>query len=190
MQLQDERVVQASPVARLLARHFDFALATALTGFLFVPLVAPLVFVASDSAEGGDTYRAYLMVAVVLITLIAQCLDALIYRSFGATPGKWLLGIRVVGANGENASTMRYWMRNMRMAGSAMGAGVLAIGALTHAYQWQRLARKGATSYDATLGTSVIQAPDKARPLLYVAAVIGVVAALVAAGIEIQHAMG
>ena len=94
---------------------------------------------------------------VLTVTLLAAGLavDALIFRLFGNTPGKALLGLRVIGQDGQRLNGKQYLLRNLQIMIQGFGLGLPLVFLVTFILQWVRVSKGRPASYDATPGYRV-----------------------------------
>jgi uncharacterized RDD family membrane protein YckC len=81
--------------------------------------------------------------------------DAACYRIFGNTPGKKLLGLRVVTADGNQLRFFAYYLRNLHLWASGLAFGVPVLHILTMGWQFHRLVDGKRASYDQRSGNRV-----------------------------------
>ncbi len=84
---------EAHPFRRYFARNLDLLLITTVVGFIIVSIVRIRPY--TDTLQTVLRYLSYFMFIPI---------EALMLHSWGTTPGKWLMGIRVENANGGNLS--------------------------------------------------------------------------------------
>lgn len=144
-ELEGPRLPDAGAWRRLLARLFDM--------WWQIPLVIFVVTVSLGLAIPSflpwvTTPRGGQVVAVVCIPL-AFVLDALMLANFGRSPGKALLGLRLVTYKGQHLGLGAAIRRNLLMwiAGLAFTIPLLCL--VTAARQGIRVARGRGASYDA-----------------------------------------
>jgi hypothetical protein len=89
---------------------------------------------------------------------IALFLDAIVYKLFGNTPGKWMLNL-VVTASGDRLSLLQYLRRNVGLWVSGLALGLPFCTLFTMLYQSSRLGYGKPASYDEALAFSVRQKP-------------------------------
>ena len=145
----------ASRWSRFFARTFDYWCEVAL-------VVACFVFVL---ATYSPTFAAWLatpgapLLFVIICLPIALALDAFLYRIFGNTPGKAMLGLVCVTSTGKALSFSQYLARNISIWIKGFGLGVPIVNLFTMAYQHRRLGRGQQASYDEATGTKVVSKP-------------------------------
>ena len=141
----------ASPSHRFFARIFDIWVLSVCVIFplSYVLGLYSATYVRLIESPGMDKLSALLFLPVILFV------EALIVGFFGNTPGKWLMGVKVVDYRGNPLTTVAYLKRNLRVWFSGLAVGVPIFGLATMYYQWNKLVSKGSTSYDFQLKTQV-----------------------------------
>ncbi len=143
----DTKVVltPAGPWRRYFARLFDLFLFGLLSGLIFgyvtavwFPDVYNLLFVEIENK----------ILANIIYLPMALIVEALVYSVFGSTPGKYLLGIKVVDMLSNKLMGMDYFYRNMSVWCYGLGFGLPLISLITMAKQHGNLKNKGSTGYD------------------------------------------
>ncbi len=173
------RVYLPSPVARLLARFVDYGLYTmAFYGVLYLREVP---------------YDAALLLSVnPLLWLPMVALEAGMLSTWGTTPGKALMGIRVTTfGDAPRLSYLRAFMRSLMVFTLGMGVMVPQLLPIMLAFEYWMLRRRGITPWDARCSTLPTQAIP-ALPSRYVLAVITLYTSAVIAASCVQpwfHAM-
>ncbi|MCX2533695.1 RDD family protein [Plesiomonas shigelloides] len=148
--------IEAKRFPRFFARIFDVWWETMLLGFFLGSALGTL----STSFAKWILFSPYAeQIFSVLCLPIALVLDAAIYKIFGNTPGKALLGIQVRHANGERLGLDQYVSRNFSMWWYGLAAGVPLINLITMSNQGDRLNKGKAASYDEPAGYVVIARP-------------------------------
>jgi uncharacterized RDD family membrane protein YckC len=87
------------------------------------------------------------IIGIVLLPIIFV-VEGIIYRLFGTTPGKWMLLVRVLKADGSTPSFLEYFLRLVGVWYYGYGMGIPIVYLMTMAVQAMRLGRVGATTYD------------------------------------------
>jgi hypothetical protein len=90
---------------------------------------------------------------------ISLVLDAAIYRVFGNTPGKVLLGLKVIGSNGSSLGFGKYLERNFSLWLYGFAFGLPFISVLTLIHQASRLGRGLPARHDQNLDCQVRAKP-------------------------------
>lgn len=127
---------QIRPWMRYWARGFDIGLAGVVAGVV-------LEFVYPQALELPD------VVFGIILTAIYIPVEALLLSSFGATPFKALLNIRVRNQNGDKLSFREALARSLNVWIRGLGLGLPIITLITNYTSYQRLSSSGATSWDA-----------------------------------------
>jgi len=116
---------------------------------LFVGYVFPA------SVEGYLKLLENPVTAGIYLYLLWIPVEAAFLSSFGATPAKWIFGIRVVAANGRK---LRYGEAVKRtclvwLQGEGLGIPIVAI--FTRLFAYRRLTKTGTTLWDSSTGSVV-----------------------------------
>ncbi len=146
---------EAGPWARCLARILDIWVSISIVAFLF-GLFAGARWGGLPSwlqGTGGSNLLGILLLPFGLV------IDAGIRRLFGNTPGKALLGLSVIGADGRPLGHGEYLGRNFNLWLRGLGLGLPLISLFTLYRQYQRLKAGSQASYDALGGCYVIAEP-------------------------------
>jgi uncharacterized RDD family membrane protein YckC len=122
------------------------------------PLVGAIVgYLGSVNTDLGDLIAtSNPSVLGVLVAPIVMLFDAAVVAMFFNSPGKALLGLKVVSAEAESLSPAEYLERNMRLWVSGMAFGLPLLSLFAAAYQGERAWRDGYTTYDRARGTLVL----------------------------------
>lgn len=144
---------------RFFARAFDISLITVLLMAVqyFTPPEVIWNLFGWKPEDGAIPTPLLALVTVPIILLI----DSLIYKVFGNTPGKALLGITITDRNGDKLDRFGlHYLRNLYfwLMGTALMTPIVAFVAMI--YQAVRLQKKKPTLYDQSLNLQV-----KAKPL-------------------------
>jgi uncharacterized RDD family membrane protein YckC len=91
----------------------------------------------------------------VLATLSLVPLEAFALHLFGTTPGKALFGIRLSTAEGERISLVQSFSRALRVWVLGMGIGFPVLSLFAQIAGYFRLASRGRTVWDESLGIEV-----------------------------------
>jgi hypothetical protein len=81
--------------------------------------------------------------------------EALFLSVGGATPGKWIFGIRVTSLNGENLTYGKALKRAVLVFVLGDGFGVPIVNLLPRLYAYRRLTKTGSTLWDKSIGSVV-----------------------------------
>jgi uncharacterized RDD family membrane protein YckC len=129
--------------ARFFARIFDLWC----EGFL-----APFILLAASYYYSADFVEWIKGVPLLLFSFLclphALFLDAFLYRVFGNTPGKALLGLKVETLDRKPLSFRQYLNRNYSMWVSGLSLGIPLVYLCTMAYQYLRIGKGRQASYD------------------------------------------
>ena len=85
--------------------------------------------------------------------------EALMFAMFGSTPGKWLMGIRVVRADGEQLTFIDGLKRTTGVVIKGLGLWLPIVSMITHIMAYNRLNNTGSTSWDEDGGFRVLHKP-------------------------------
>lgn len=144
----------AGPWARYFARCFDIA---------FVGVLFWLTLTVARGLNRGEAVMPSLadhgVALTVLIVLSLPLIDAIIAAVFGNTPGKAMLGVRVVDARGKRASLPRYFGRNLLVGAVGLGCGVGLVAIGTQLWQFLRVRGGQAAAYDLWTKCRVLGRP-------------------------------
>ena len=135
---------------RYFARCFDFWIALL---FLIVPYVILCVL------GFGKLLNEYTGTVVLVETLLAFVVDALIYAIFGNTMGKALLGLRVVRSDGSKPDAGHYFVRNLQVWLRGYAMGIPPFNFFMMLIQANRINKTQTVSYDRSSGDQVITRP-------------------------------
>ena len=141
----------ASPSHRFFARLFDIWSLSVLVAIPIGYLLSlySATWVNFIEIPGADKLATPLFLPIIL------CAEAVIFGWLGTTPGKWLMGIRVVDYRGRPLTTITYLKRNFRVWFSGLALGIPIFSLATMYYQWNKLTSRGSSSYDFELKTQV-----------------------------------
>lgn len=129
---------------RFFARIFDVWLEFIIVSFITGMILGffSINFEKWIDGEWGD------LLSWLIILPIALILDAIIYKIFGHTPGKALLGIRVISPSSSDLNFDQYLRRNFSMWVDGFALGIPFINLLTMSKQYTRLGKGQQTNYD------------------------------------------
>lgn len=138
-----EGVETASPGRRWSARLFDLWLGYVVVGFV----------------QGCVAPSLEINAAVLLLLYIplALCLEGLEYWAFGGTFGKWVFSVKVLDSAGGKLRSSEYWKRLLPVWVSGLGLGIPIVILVTEIWQYRRLKKGLAASYDEKAGYAVVQ---------------------------------
>ncbi|QQG66426.1 DnaJ domain-containing protein [Desulfobulbus oligotrophicus] len=143
--------VTAPRWSRFFARIFDLWLEVLVVS-LVVGLVAGYIFPsfwAWLEKPGADAVLGIITMPVALV------LDAVIFSIFGNTPGKAILGLRILTKDGQVLSFAQYLQRNLSVWVYGLGLGIPIVNLFTMAAQGNRLKKGMPTKYDEQSGYTV-----------------------------------
>lgn len=132
----------ASPWRRWSARLFD----NWLGGIAAVILVSVL---ASGNLPNAAQSLIYLPLALGV--------EALEYWAFGGTFGKWVFSVKVLDSKGEKIGGAEYGKRLLPIWVAGLGLGIPLAALITELWQYRRLQKGLAASYDERAGRIVVQ---------------------------------
>ena len=101
----------------------------------------------------------------IIFIPVAFALDSVIYKIFGNTPGKYLLGLSVTSIHLKKLSFTEYLNRNMRIWVFGYGLGLPLVYIFTIFRQYGRVKNLKAASYDEETGNRVRFDKLKAKPI-------------------------
>lgn len=148
-----EETVRASAWKRFAARSIDLMWEAPAVGALVGYLGA------SDAAFTQWVQNTDAMVLSILLMPLVLLFDALVAGLFFNTPGKTLLGLRVVDERQLALDPSTYLRRNMRLWISGLACGVPLLNLFAMAYQGEKVWREGTATYDRKDGFHVLAKP-------------------------------
>lgn len=155
------------PWSRFWARLIDLNITAFVLG-LVTALVAPQMLDASTHVVG------------IFVTLIHVVLEAVLLAVIGTTPGKWLLGVRLTGSEGQALTFADALGRAFHVWWRGMGAGIPYVTVITTVSAKKRLERTGTTPWDQRRNCRVSTQPvGTVRKVMAVLLVLGFVAVTV-----------
>jgi uncharacterized RDD family membrane protein YckC len=142
---------KASPARRFFARTFDVWIIS-LPLVFFMSMALSLLFPAYQALLEKPGFPQLFAILCLPLTLIV---DSVVFKAFGNTPGKALLGLTVVNANGTGLSFKQHILRNLDVwiNGFALGIPLLSQGVFI--IQYSKLKKGQPTTYDETKNRSV-----------------------------------
>lgn len=135
---------------RFAGRWFDY-LSYMLVFFLLV-LTLDLDFL----ALGSNPYFAFVLILPWLF------LETVALHYWGTTPGKWLVGLKVRGPNGEKLTPGLSFLRTMRVMILGMGFGQIFLREICHLVALWFAVKKKVVMWDTPAGIRLIRSPDSA----------------------------
>jgi uncharacterized RDD family membrane protein YckC len=124
---------------------FVFGALYGLAGLAYPPLLAVV--------SGGRIVEFAFGLAIAI--LASLLLESFCLAVFGATPGKWLMGVRVRDAKGAKLSFGAALRRWFYVFAIGRGLGIPLIGLITAWVSFQHYETEGATAYDQQLAVNV-----------------------------------
>lgn len=141
----------ASGWPRFFARLFDFWL----VGSMITLSIVSAVFFMGLSVPNWVYNPIAKILFVLILSAILLTLDAAIYKVFGNTPGKALLGLNVVTLDFKPLTFGRYLYRNFSMWFRGLALGIPVITFVAMYYEFDNLRKGKPTSYDDSIGCRV-----------------------------------
>ncbi|MBF0466160.1 MAG: DnaJ domain-containing protein [Nitrospirae bacterium] len=129
--------------ARLLARLFDLYSLSMPCGFLAGAMIKNTFL---------DGYITQFFFTMLVITVM----ESFILATTGSTGGKYLLGIRVLNAEGKSLTFTEALSREFRVYAYGFVLGIPIVFLYTMAREYKLLKRKGAASWDSSLNLKVL----------------------------------
>lgn len=146
-----EEPVQAKPWKRFVARLVDFMWEAPLVG-------ATVGYLGSNDASVNNWLQeSDAMVLGVLLTPLVLAFDAFVVAMFSNSPGKALLGLRVVDKSMRALPAIDHLARNMRLWVSGLALGLPALNLFAMAYQGDKVRKEGCATYDRASETQVVE---------------------------------
>jgi len=93
---------------------------------------------------------------ILLLLFYLIFFEPMMLSSFGTTPGKSLLGIRIRDLSGKRISYTKAMKRGFFVWLNGMGTGIPLIALFTMIIAYNRLKKNGITSWDERCGISII----------------------------------
>ncbi len=171
-----EETAHAPAWKRFVARTIDIMWEALTVGAL-------VGYAGSFHADFGQwVQRTDAVILGILLMPLVLLLDALVSGLFFNTPGKALLGLRVVKDGMAPISASEALQRNMRLWASGLAFGVPPINLFAMAFQGDKVRKTGSSTYDVTMNARVIGKPlgmlQGTAALLVFTALLGVSAIL------------
>lgn len=141
----------ASGWPRFFARLFDFWL----VGSVITLSIVSAVFFMGLSVPNWVYNPIAKILFVLILSAILLTLDAAIYKVFGNTPGKALLGLNVVTLDFKLLTFGQYLYRNFSMWFRGLALGIPVITFVAMYYEFDNLRKGKPTSYDDSIGCRV-----------------------------------
>lgn len=143
---------QHHPWRRLFARTVDICTAGLV---LFMLLIFAFSATMPELAAGFAKAIENPIIASVVLYLIWLPAEALLLSLFGATPAKWLFGIRVAHPGGNLLSFAAALNRSFLVFVQGVGFGIPFVALFTQLFAYRRLTKTGTTLWD-TSTTAVV----------------------------------
>jgi len=142
---------------RFFARQIDLALLGGVTWALvsIIGIRAGIWLLSTPDQEMQQSVIA----ALILMLVLALPLEALLLGLSGYTPGKWLLGLRVVNGRGAAPGISTALQRATRVALAGQALLIPPFVLIAYAIAFGKLSNHGVTSWDSTLGLTVRRTP-------------------------------
>ncbi|WP_237066884.1 RDD family protein [Microbulbifer guangxiensis] len=136
---------------RIVARWLDLVIlgniGSFLLGFLWVLF----------GGEISDEFTDSLLFSALLGFFAMMLLDAPCTKIWGRTPGKMLLGLRVISSNEEDISWGRAWKRALLVWVRGLSFGIPLLFLLTSAVAMRKVVKTGLSSWDSSACTKVVR---------------------------------
>lgn len=142
---------QNRPWVRFWARMFDIYIFGLLVGFLMGIIAPRFIMQMRIQIEPVFLFGIITILPVFLWAFV----EALLLSSFGTTPGKWLLKIKITQLSGGPITYSQALRRSLKVWWRGMGTGYPIAYLITLAVAYGRLTRNGITSWDKEGGFSV-----------------------------------
>ena len=141
------------PWRRLFARTVDICT----TGLaLFLLLIFAFSATMPEQAAALTKGIENPIIASVVLYLIWVPVEALLLSLFGATPAKWLFGIRVTHPSGEFLSFSEALNRSFLVFVQGVGFGIPFVALFTQLFAYRRLTKTGSTLWDTSVNAVVL----------------------------------
>lgn len=158
IQHHDSQTLPAHFVVRYLARQFDCNLEFHLLTLGAIVLLSR-GFHINFASFVDKNFLHFLLLAAIVIAVQPFCLvlDAGLYRIFGNTPGKAMLGIRVMDAQDRKPGFLAYLLRNIKVWLIGRGLGIPLLGSILSLVQAFIVGGGKPASYDESPRHTVTQ---------------------------------
>lgn len=141
---KQEILISAGYWSRFFARSFDILFVSLIFG---LPLGFLLGYFIPSFSSWIQNDGASQIVSLLFFPFIF-IFDAFIYKLFGNTLGKALLGIKILNNSQTPLTFQQYLKRNLQVWIKAFAFGIPIINIFTMLYQARQVSTKGVTSYD------------------------------------------
>lgn len=171
-----ERTRSNQAWARWLARGLDVVLLMPATFLLFMGLgvAAELGYLPREIMTWAQDPILVRVMELAAAFLLFCLWEPLFLANAGTTPGKWLMGIRVRGADGGKLSYPRALWRFVQVWVVGLAAGIPLLVLATMLMARARLQSDGSTSWDESVGAQVTH--SKRHPALWALLIVSVFA--------------
>lgn len=139
----------AAPWVRYGARLIDTWTFLGLPLYLSLPRFAPGV---AEDPLGRDLAYSF---ALLVYTLV----EAVLLATWGTTPGKWVLNMRVTDEHGRPLPFGRAWRRAFTVYWRGMGAGLRLFMLIGQFVGYKALEKTGTTAWDQQTQAMVVHGP-------------------------------
>jgi len=139
---------QVYPWRRYWARLFDIT--------FIMPIYIFIIALFSPGLNYRITRMDSFIGGILLLLFYLIFFEPMMLSSFGTTPGKSLLGIRIRDLSGKKISYTKAMKRGFFVWLNGMGIGIPLIAFFTMIIAYNRLKRNGITSWDEKCGINVI----------------------------------
>lgn len=144
---------QHHPWRRLFARTVDLGTA----GFaLFLLVIFAFGATMPQQAAGFAKAIENPIIASVVLCLIWLPVETLLLSLFGATPAKWLFGIKVEHPGGNLLSFAEALKRSFLVFVQGLGGGIPLVALFTQLFAYRRLTRTGTTLWDTSVSAVML----------------------------------
>lgn len=132
------------PTRRFFARVFDYSIGAAIFGFFF----AAYLRANNPTMDVQEISNIVRFSSILLVPLLWIPIDQLFLYSWGTSPGKWFLNIRVKNLNGETISLNKAFLRSVSVWGIGIGLGLPIINLFCMYFSGRKLKKEGKTWWD------------------------------------------
>jgi uncharacterized RDD family membrane protein YckC len=166
----------ARPWPRFLARQFDYILFSIAFGLAFPPSFLEII---QTNGKNND------LAVALLLVFCWMPLEAVFLATWGTTPGKAILGIRLANQDGSKLTFGQSIARSFLVWRGGVACGVPLIFLITEILAYRKLRKTGSTSWDSRLQLSVSQEQiTMTRQIVFGVLLLGIVAMLIFANFQ------
>ena len=158
----------AGPWRRWIAKQIDIGL----LGFVLASIIGVAVALCCDTAGWEFIMNVKESHFTVMIMPLVFIVDSVIYALCGNTLGRWLLGVRIVDAEGGKISGKSYFIRNFKVYFAGVGAYFCVAPLITMAIQYRQVNQGCPATYDRKTGFQVIRIPVGSWRIAVIAAIL------------------